>query len=129
VDASTFASGCLLELLRARQEDKQQKESGDHCKEVKSLGNLKPGSVIKGPNNLTIRIEVTKDQRIGKYNKNGLTKKGERMMRAYYEEWLREQEFRKARKQAHEKLSEYLSETDKEKENVREQEEEAMDEV
>lgn len=85
MDASTYASGCLLELLRDREEERKVKENENHCT-LKKLGNLKPGAIIKGPNNLTIRIETTKDYRIGKYNKNGLTKKGVKMMEAYYEE-------------------------------------------
>jgi len=128
VDASTYASGCLLELLKSRVEGKVIEESGNRCS--KKLGNLVPGKVIKGPNNLTIRIETTKDYRIGKYNKNGLTKKGERLMKAYYEEWLREQEFKKAREQAHEKLSEYLESTDKkEEENEKDMERDITREV
>lgn len=83
MDASTYASGCLLELLRG---EPRREEGKQELKKVIKLGNLKPGQIVKGPNNLTIRMETTRDMRVGKYNKDGLTAKGRRMMKAYYEE-------------------------------------------
>lgn len=85
MDASTYAAGCLLELLKGKEVERREEGKVNHS-EVKKGSNLVPGKIIKGPNNLTIRIETTKDNRIGKYNKNGLTKKGIKMMEAYYEE-------------------------------------------
>lgn len=113
MDASTYASGCLLELLRG---EPRKDEGKQEPKKVIKLGNLKPGQIVKGPNNLTIRMETTRDMRVGKYNKDGLTAKGRRMMKAYYEEWLREQEFKEENKKAHEKLTEYLEVTDNQEE-------------